>query len=231
MAGDLIDFEWYRCPDGYTILHRQTRANLMKKNGAKFLLVGGYPYEDDRLLDEAIVSASDRIERYRPLDHFDALFRDFVRFPATPEGMRDFCGKFGLLEGPSLSSNLRACAFAAMMRPMLAQRGMIERAFNLFKSGDPSELVKRLKNNHLARARIELRLEPDGRAKAVIIPEDLIGATWIQFALDADSRVRLHDCEQCGEWFRVGTGTGRRGTAKYCGNACKVAAFKARKGT
>lgn len=41
-------------------------------------------------------------------------------------------------------------------------------------------------------------------------------------------RGRVLRCERCGVAFEVGFGTGRRSTSKFCSNACRVAAFKAR---
>ena len=40
--------------------------------------------------------------------------------------------------------------------------------------------------------------------------------------------VKLFSCDRCGKPFQVGPGTKRRCTAKYCSNACKVAACRAR---
>ena len=42
------------------------------------------------------------------------------------------------------------------------------------------------------------------------------------------SDTELISCEHCKSPYVVGTGTGRRNTAKYCSRKCKVAAFRAR---
>jgi hypothetical protein len=51
---------------------------------------------------------------------------------------------------------------------------------------------------------------------------------WLQFAFFGGGGATMLRCGHCTKPFLVGTGLKRRSTSKYCGDACKVAAFKAR---
>jgi hypothetical protein len=64
----------------------------------------------------------------------------------------------------------------------------------------------------------------------VLVPPDLMSAMWLQFAQFACSQAQLFRCQRCRKPFLGGTGTGRRRTAKFCLDACKVAAFRERQG-
>lgn len=197
-----IDFEWSRCLDGY------------------------------RLRRSGIESASARFGRYRPLET-PALFAEFAKdTPASADGMLEFCNRYGLLGGgrPDIPRHPGAPIFESVaLDVLLNHHAAMRRALNLFERGNKAELIRRCNADGLAGARIELHQDPKGILGWFLVPADLIRAMWMQFAMHACSDAHLFGCEQCGKLFSVGTGTGRRSTAKYCSNACKVAAFKARK--
>jgi hypothetical protein len=203
---ELIDFEWQRCLDGY------------------------------RVVRSHVESASKRFERNRPLET-PALFAKFAKdTSASAEGMLEFCNQFGLLGGgrPDIPRHIRGSNSlttyeSARLDDLLLHHATMRRAFYLFERGNASELIRRCNADGLAGARIEFRQGPNGKLDWFVVPADLIRAMWMQFAMHACSEAHLFGCERCGKPFRVGTGTGRRSTAKYCSNACKVAAFKARR--
>jgi hypothetical protein len=202
---EMADFQWWRCLDGYRISSK----------------------------GKGVESASDRFERTRPLK-IPGLYAKFAKdTPASPNGMLDFCNRFGLLGGgrfdcaPPTDSPPTYVAEAVDL--LLQHHWRMRRAINIFEKGDPSELIKYWNSaQEAAWLRVELRREPDGRIGMVFVPPDLIRAMWLQFAQTACSGARLFRCQYCHEPFPIGTGTGRRNTAKYCSNACKVAAFKVR---
>lgn len=216
MPMDLIDFECSKCRDGYRIVTKRTRTSRYP------------PY---------LVAQSDRFERYRPLDHFPALFDIFARAPSTAEGLCDFADKFGL-PGSSTESNTKEQQLLDIRKAQADMR----QALSDFKSGEHQKLIKLLRERNSAAIKhgplvmpgssglthFELRSGANGRLETVILPSTLIQAMWVQFTLYAASGARLFRCEQCSKPFVVGSGTKRRSTAKYCCNACKVAAFKAR---
>jgi hypothetical protein len=200
---DMIEFEWCRCLDGYRI----DRSGLR--------------------------SASERFERYRPLET-PALFAKFADAPHNAEGLLKFCNQFGLLGGGRPDIALGQGKPGPQWEheeELLRHHAKMRGALYLFEKGDSSQLIKRWNKEQqsLALIRAELRTDPDGKLRMVFVPPDLIRAMWLQFAQHAGSAERLFRCQRCNEPFTVGPGTGRRGTAMYCSNACKVVVFQARK--
>jgi predicted RNA-binding Zn-ribbon protein involved in translation (DUF1610 family) len=217
---NLIAFECSKCRDGYRIV--TTRPRLITTRGAREL--------PDMPVRTSLVAVSKRFDRYSPFEHFPALFASFADTPASAEGMRRFSDNFGL---PCSSTD--GNAIGEMLDQILMQQTAMRRALALFEKGDAPGLVRELRAGQRSstrssgQARLELRLDAQGKLATAIVPSSLIQAMWIQFMLHVASDAQLFRCEQCGNPFAVGTGTGRRKTAMYCSPACKVAAFKSRK--
>jgi hypothetical protein len=202
----MLEFTWWRCRDGYRL----------DQNGGRF----------------GLTSKSDQFEQYRPLE-IPSLFVRFAKdTAASARGMQDFCSRFGLLGGgrPDITRRDKPIFESSAVSDFLFQQRIMRRALDLFERGDCSELVNQWNSSQqgLALVRTELRVGPEGRVEMVFVPPDLVRAMWFQFAQFACSQAQLFRCERCNEPFIVGAGTGRRKTAKYCSNACKVAAFKER---
>jgi hypothetical protein len=213
---NLIAFECTKCRDGYRLVTRPSPTKSNRARRAYYLL-----------------AASDRFDRYS-LDHFPALFANFAETPATREGLRRFADNFGLP-----SSEAHRNETEEMVVSIMREQAAMKQALAAYEKGDNQELIGLLHAGNRAAgtfpligssglARLELRLNAVGKVEPVIVPANLIHAMWIQFLLHAASDAQLFRCEQCGKPFVVGSGTRRRSTAKYCSNACKVAAFKAR---
>ena len=56
----------------------------------------------------------------------------------------------------------------------------------------------------------------------------LISALWLQFFQAVQGDLRYEQCLNCGSFFQVGPSAGRKGKT-YCSNACRTAAYRARK--
>jgi hypothetical protein len=202
MDQSLIEFEWWRCLDGYRL---------------------------DRF---GLASVSDRFQEYRPLDT-PALFAKFADTQHSAEGMCAFANQYGLLGGGRPDINRtggKSKDKSVVMDVLLAHHASIRRAVDLFESNASEQLIKRWNEAEQGPTllRAELRASPDGGMRMVLVPADLIRAMWLQFAGHVCSGTQLFRCVRCNEPFTVGTGTGRRRTALYCSNACKVAAYQAR---
>jgi len=108
-------------------------------------------------------------------------------------------------------------------------------AIKLFKGGDLSALSQGFDRGGWGGGwgllRTKLRPKPGSvdRVAIVWVPSSLIQFLWLQFALFAASDAKLFRCELCGHPFLVGSKTGRRSKAKYCSNACRLAAFRRRR--
>jgi hypothetical protein len=214
---EILDIEWARCLDGYKIVE-------MKPLGAKEeAYFSARPWIDRTYLTSSlIIRNSTRMERYRPLKNL--LFVIFAKWDPSPEGMVGFCNAYGPLQAAPNGVTFTPVDW------MLDQHKILQHALTMLDSGDSAELSKLLEWEHHGRCAFVLRPGATGSISLALIPESLEQAMWIQLAFHAASQPKLWSCDQCGTPFYVGTGTKRRSTAKYCSNACKVAAYKNRHG-
>jgi hypothetical protein len=227
-----IDFEWSRCIDGYR-LETWDGAPEGTFEGRRRRSGGWYRVYKSATPGAWIENVSARYERYRPLD-IPALFVRFAKdTPASAKGMLEFCNRFGIpgsvrADGPRRGDVTREGINVGVL---LEHQAKMRHAFNLFEARDSKALLLAFNaSDGTSLARIELRQAEDGRLHWCHVPPDLIRAMWLQFAMYASSETKLFRCQRCNEPFVVGTHTGRRSTAVYCSNACKVAAFKERHG-
>ena len=204
---ELVDFEWRRCRDHHQIVPAEPPLSEFGK------LIGGRP------LPERIEPCSHSAEIYRPLSTNPALFKDFANREHSRGGMLEFCNAFGLLDRSTFVS----------IEDALEAHAKMHFALNQFEVGDPSKLIELFEVFEFARTSIKLRPKEGGRVSWVLEPDSLLHAMWLQFGLHAESEGVLLKCQWCGKPIRVGTGTKRRNTSRYCSNACKVAAYKLRK--
>jgi hypothetical protein len=166
-------------------------------------------------------------DKYRPLE-IENLFSRFAEdTPVSAQGMHAFCNKFGLLGGGRRDlapMRGRRLSESALGSDLLREHWRIRSALSRFRKSDPSELVGYWNSAHgVGLVRAELRVDPEGRLERVLMPPDLMSAMWLQFADFACSQAQLFRCQRCGKPFQVGTGTGRRRTANFCSDSCKVA--------
>jgi hypothetical protein len=206
----MVDFQWWVCRDGYRL--EQSSEN-----------------------DFAVISQSHRFRSYRPSE-IRSLFAIFAEdTPSTPEGMRYFCGRFGMPGGTvhdfAPSSRGPDSMQWGQTSVLLGHQWNLRRAVDLYRGGQTSELLARWNSmGQVALVRTEMQIGPEGRPQMVFAPLDLIQAMWLQLAEAACAGSQLLRCERCSQPFVVGPGTGRRGTSKWCSNACKVAAYQERQG-
>jgi hypothetical protein len=61
-----------------------------------------------------------------------------------------------------------------------------------------------------------------------IVPKNLIGGMWLQFARSIDGEKNYRQCRQCGEWFEISRET-NRSTRFYCNDGpCRAKAYRRR---
>jgi hypothetical protein len=215
---ELIEFVWARCIDGYRVFKKEPPDPAEEAEYRRRGIVNLDPFPES----DYITEKSRRTERYLPLEN--VVFKIFADWEPTPEGMVSFCDAYGPLynwqEGHSIITPIEA---------MLREQEALRRALIMFESRDPTELIAALDLGRAGRCAFRLWQTDEGSLSPIIVPGSLAQAMWLQLALHAASGARLLSCERCGNPFLVGIGTNRRNTAKYCSNACKVAAYKARK--
>lgn len=90
--------------------------------------------------------------------------------------------------------------------------------------------VQQFVNDHMTR-RVSVRLawdEARNRLELRIVPQNLIGALWLQFARAISGQKAYRRCEECGAWFEVSREV-TRSDRLYCSNACRTRAYRKRK--
>jgi hypothetical protein len=60
------------------------------------------------------------------------------------------------------------------------------------------------------------------------VPDDLLTALWLQFALAISGDKRFRQCRTCGMWYELEPETARA-TKLFCSDACKTKAYRGRK--
>lgn len=91
-------------------------------------------------------------------------------------------------------------------------------------------LVQRRINEQLS-TRVAPRIlwdEDQTALKVYQVPESLLGALWLQFALAVERNNDFRTCAECGTWFELSPGTARSDKI-YCSTACRLKAFRRRK--
>jgi hypothetical protein len=77
---------------------------------------------------------------------------------------------------------------------------------------------------------VHLKEDPlDASARLCIRPTHLSDALWIQLAQAIDGSESLRTCVECKKWFTIKAGRGRS-DKEYCSDACRMRAYRKRKG-
>lgn len=213
---------------GYETVHpKRTRVLL---SGRSTLLTGREPTPQ-------VHRKGGPLEERRPLE-IAGMFRIFADTRKSETGVLGFANRFGLLglgpldrtTDPPLSEDPHNAAenLDGWYRAIDAMRGLIR----LLDAQDWPALSATYDRYSLGRMTIKLlpNRKNDG-LEAVPVPNTLLQAMWLQLAQSASVKQAWRRCQhhQCGTWFVVGHGTGRRSTALYCSDRCRKAAFFERK--
>jgi hypothetical protein len=106
------------------------------------------------------------------------------------------------------------------------------------RTGDFSKMIRVVQKKYVAAdwepgVVVNLLLKEDplsAYARLCIRPHSLLHALWAQFLLAIDGNQNLDACVQCRKWFTLEAGRGRS-DKEYCSNACRMRAYRKRKGT
>jgi hypothetical protein len=113
---------------------------------------------------------------------------------------------------------------------------MIQPVEDLFKPGDvltPAMfLVQRWINDHL-KERVSPRLLYHlefGTQVLQIVPNNLLGAMWLQFAHTIAGNKKHRPCKECGKWIEISSEEdGRSARRMFCSDPCKFRDYRRRK--
>jgi hypothetical protein len=231
---ELIEFEWLRCLGGYAVVPTRGKVVVPGRKSVPVRTVPRRPTAE-RPPNIALSTAGEQyFQMYRPTE-FPTLFQIFADMPATPEGMCEFFNRFGPLQWFSERFALPEVApgwhsHSLLIGDVLAHHAALRRAIDLFKAGNLSELSHGFDRGGWGLLRTKLRPQSASRVAIVLVPSSLLQFLWLQLAQYAGSNAQLFRCEQCSHPFLVGSKTGRRSKAKYCSDACRLAAFRERHG-
>ena len=139
VSAPIIDFQWWRCLDGYRLDQTDERFILTPQGRRPMRRTN----DDDDRKSFSLTSASDRFEQYRPLE-IESLFAIFADTPAIPRGMQDLCNRFGLLGGsrPDLPPLGKPTFQSVGVDDELRHHRTLRRALHHFQTGELSELAR-----------------------------------------------------------------------------------------
>jgi hypothetical protein len=103
---------------------------------------------------------------------------------------------------------------------------------------DPDDLrtpamlrISSIVNSRLTELNVSPQLCPGGRGESLrlyLLPQNLLGAIWLQFASAIDADHEYRRCGGCDTWFALTPETARA-DSHYCSDACRSRAYRQRK--
>ncbi len=211
MAEFLLDFEWFRCPDGYRVVR------------AGDLTGGQIPNPDDLW----IAAKSDKRAVYRPLEKYDLLYVAFANLKSLDEVVK-FVNLYGPLRattskwGDSISEALKSAQFfrdllrckslgpKKLMSFYVAHEKASWRAAGLTPPEDDFRELER------SMGTIYLVPNPKRGVGLRADVEVLMAGLWWQLAQKLSGDTTIRECRYCGTLFAVGPNTGLRSDATFC---------------
>ena len=217
MAGFGIEFVWWRDTLGFEFIPAQPAVA-----GRKDLHQGFDFGATTASAPERLIRRGGGLVPYRPLEEIDHLHVIFSKRAINNTGLLDFVQAFGPLTEPGLGINrnidgdmVNEClTHAQTMRELVDMDLEARRRY-----------IQRIGHDGLSWSRISVRMSIDigtGKPKLSLVPPNLLSALWLSLGQSIINESTIRECPQCGEWFHVGPGTGRREDAKYCSDDHRI---------
>jgi hypothetical protein len=214
MAGDFLDLEWRRCPEGYHL------------------------YSSKRW----ILPNSKNQKTYRPFSHFDALYREFAKVENS-QNLLKFVTLFGPLDNEECGTNVRDyLRYAENFRELLSAKlegpeAVANEFTNLVETefiGQHEPIFDSPRNAPLNQLGDELGQlqgvitpisplgefylvpDPEKGLEITIKPYTLMSGLWIQLSRKLSDKSVMRICRHCGKPFEAGPGTKKRADATFC---------------
>jgi hypothetical protein len=195
---------------------------------------------------------SERTRRFELFDASPSAFLEFAQTPDTPDAIKGLADRYGPLEPDKSGGEYFEYRGRRVQSVRYGGRGIgtwsmrireMRQTVELWKksmvAGDFRKITRFVQKNFVHAADfvpgvpVELLLKEDlssATARLCIRPRSLIHALWAEFLLAIDGNANLGACTQCGKWFTLVAGRGRS-DKEYCSNACRMRAYRKRKGT
>jgi hypothetical protein len=212
MTAFSIDFDWFRCPQGYRVVRSGDIERRIANPDDLWII----PNSDERVF-------------YRPLEKYDLLYIAYAQVK-TLDHLLKFINLYGPLVrtstvwGDSVSAGLRISQlfrdilrlkekdFRNVMSLQIARKQAWARAHGI-------ELPKADLRNFLFNELIgTVYLVPDPKKglRLRIETDALWGALWWQLGQKLSSNAIIRECRYCGTLFETGPNKGRRADATFC---------------
>ena len=207
--------------------------------------VGGYDVitiEDPSWPGKKIRVLHPRSKRTRRFDLFEfnsSAFLEFAQTPLTEDRVKDFADRYGLLSNdPDEFDHEWGRDISLWFANIRRMRRHVELWWKSRVTGDFSRIIRELRRS------FTIDLTRTGVPVALLLKQDRLSASpnlcirpvtfqealWTQLVLEIDGGRNLYTCLQCRKWFRLEAKRGRS-DKKYCSNACRMRAYRKRKGS
>jgi len=208
--------------------------------------VGGYDVitiENPSFPGEKIRVLHPRSKRTRRFDLFESgssAFLEFAQTPLTEDRVKDFADRYGLLseDDPAYEYECWGRDISLWFKNIRRMRRHVELWRKSTATGDFSRLIREVRRS------FAIDVKPSGPPVALFLKIDRLSASpklcirpvtfqealWTQLVLEIDGGRNLYTCLQCRKWFRLEAKRGRS-DKKYCSNACRMRAYRKRKGS
>jgi hypothetical protein len=202
---------------------------------------------------------SRRVKFFDLFEKSPTAYLEFAQKPPTEDGIKDLADRYGpLLPDPLVAPPPPPDGFEKIPPSIqfYGRRidewevfiGKMHRTVKLWdmsiKEGDFGRIIRAVEGYVLPApgSPISLFLKADrvrwirgqgplsASARLCIRPATLRNAIWTQLLLAIDGNVNLATCVQCRKWFTIESGRGRS-DKEYCSNACRMRAYRKRKGS
>jgi hypothetical protein len=184
-----------------------------------------------------------RFDLYKDGPH---AFIEFAQTPDTPDGIKSFADRYGPLMSHHGELHPIDHFFGHAVARWYVEIWDMKKAVALWakepSKASASKLIRLLerRDDDLpfvrdapgTTAKVLLKEDPESVStlpRICIRPSHLRDALWIQLALAIDGGLDIRGCVQCRRWFALEAGRGRS-DKEYCSNACRMRAYRERKG-
>lgn len=144
----------------------------------------------------------------------------------TVDDLADFVARFGIVYPGGFNEDMRGESIPTLE----SFRDDLHEGMSLLNVDDDAARVA-WAAEHLHSSIFIPSLEWDEgqrRQRLVFKPKTLADLMKCEVALAVEAEAKLHRCEWCNSAFLTGHTTGRRATAVYCSDKCRMAALRAR---
>ena len=189
--------------------------------------------EEDRepdMYDIFLTPKHDDTVSYRPFQENSALFMELAEVSQTPEGVKAFADRFGLLLKSPKEKFKDPLPISLWFKSIKRIKAAVDLWRGLQESGNIEYLIEILSREAVYSADIVLRLVNDPlRAAIYLRPEELLIGIWMQFLECIANNARLKQCARCQKWIAYGSGMSHRESAKFCSSVCRQVSWKTEK--